>query len=80
MTFKVIINLLAACLIPVLLISCQTMTQHVHENEKDENEVYGQWIQYRGGANFQIKTVSKKREINEFYNEFIGCKIHSKHI
>ena len=46
------------------------MTQHVHENEKAENEVYGQWIQYRGGANFQIKTVSKKREINEFYNEF----------
>ena len=70
MTFELIRNFLAACLIPVLLISCQTVTQHVHENEKDENEVYGQWIQYRGGANFQIKTVSKKREINEFYNEF----------
>ncbi len=50
--------------------SCKTINQDVAENGNDENKVYGEWIQYPGGANFQIKTIGKNKETNKFHNEF----------
>ena len=56
------------------LVSCKTVTQEQGStkagSDSKKNELLGEWIQYRGGGQFQIKTISDGKEVNEFYSEF----------
>ena len=57
------------------LVSCKTVTQEQGStkagSDSKTNELLGEWIQYRGGGQFQIKTISDGKEINEFYSELV---------